>query len=240
MRWPRVNPLVRSITACASILAIGALPAPSLAGALTVAPIRIEVAPDQTFCSLKVGNDAAQEVTVQLRGYRWRQQPDGEDALEAAPEFAINPSIVTLPAGNTRLVRCSLPAPAGAREDTFRLLVSELPRDTPSAGTLSTLLQISIPVFRADPAARPLLLWSKSPFECAKIVNDGSAHARIVALSLYSRDGEPLTSDQGFYLLAGASRPIGECDGNSGVDRVDVTLADGSIASLDQKPVNRQ
>lgn len=231
--------MAQAIMAFASAVAMTA-PFAAHAGALTVAPIRIEVAASQQFCSVNVGNDAAEGVTVQFRGYRWRQHPDGEDALEAAPDFVVNPSIVTIPAGTTRLVRCSLPVPAEGPEDTFRLLVSEIPRDVRSSGTLSTLLQISIPVFRADPDARPSLFWSNAADECLKIVNEGSAHARVAALTIHRTGMHPVSLDQAFYLLAGGSRQIGECEGSANLDRIDVTLADGSLVSLMQKPAIRQ
>lgn len=235
MRRTGSLPIISTITAIATACAMLAQPAIAHAGALTVMPIKVEVAPGNQFCSLTIGNDANQDVTVQLRGYRWRQAGGGKDVLEAAADFITNPSIVTIPAGRKQLVRCSIPPDDAAPEDTFRLLINELPRAEAEPGTLKTLLQLSIPVFRSQPGARPQLMWSRRDDDCITLTNGGTAHARILSLSARRAAAEPVQADQAFYLLAGANRQVDLCDAGPDVAGVDITLADGSVVSLDQR-----
>ncbi|MCU0948483.1 MAG: fimbria/pilus periplasmic chaperone [Porphyrobacter sp.] len=180
-RW-----LAQTVALCA-VLAAAAVPcAPALAGALTIMPVKVEIAPDKQFCSLTVGNDAPEAVTVQLRGYRWRQTADGADQLDPAPQLVVNPAIVTIAPGERRLVRCSVPLEAGVAEATYRILVNELPAANSPAGGLQTLLQISIPVFRAEPQARPQITWSQRDDGCVALTNTGTAHARLASVQVHT------------------------------------------------------
>lgn len=200
----------------------------ALAGSLSVLPVRIEVAAGKQFCSLTIGNDGAEDVTVQVRGLRWYQRADGTDALDETQRIAINPSIVTIPAGTKKLVRCSLPAPAGPVENTYRLIVSELPRSHTESGTLQALLQLSIPVFRSQSGASPLLHWSATDDGQVIVTNTGLRHARVARLVLRGAAGEPVEAASGFYLLAGASRVMPAAMPAAAVTAVEATAEDGS------------
>ena len=221
----------------AIVLAAMVVPSVAWAGSLSVMPVRVEVAPDKQFCSLTIGNDGTEDVTVQVRGYRWRQQPDGTDILDDANSIVVNPSIVQIPAGAKKLIRCGLPPQTGSQENTFRLLVNELPRPAASPGTLQTLLQLSIPVFRAQPDARPMLSWSLSDAGLLVISNNGTRHARVMDLAV--RGGsmvEPALGHRSFYLLAGASRTVDPGITPSAVIGVDIAAEDGAFIALDRRP----
>jgi fimbrial chaperone protein len=200
----------------------------ALAGSLSVLPVRVEVAASKRFCSLTIGNDGAEDVTVQVRGLRWYQRADGKDMLDETQRIAINPSIVTIPAGTKRLVRCSLPAQAGPVETTYRLIVSELPRSQTAPGTLEALLQLSIPVFRSQPGASPSLHWSAGGDGQLIVTNTGLRHARVARLALRGAAGERTEAAGGFYLLAGASRVIPAAMPAAAVTAVEATAEDGS------------
>ncbi|WP_379921903.1 molecular chaperone [Erythrobacter sp. R86502] len=189
--------------------AIAAMQTPMAhAGSLSVLPVRVEVAADQQFCSLTIGNDGNQDVMVQVRGFRWYQDADGTDALDETKRIAVNPSIVTIPAGTKKLVRCSLPGQTDTLESTYRLIVNELPRHHAQSGTLQTLLQLSIPVFRAPPGHSSALQWSTTSDGGVIVSNTGTRHARVARLELRGDAGEPVAVPGSFYLLAGASRVV--------------------------------
>lgn len=220
--------LVGLAAAAAATLALVQAPV-AFAGALSVLPVRVEVAAGKQFCSLKIGNDGGQDVTVQVRGMRWDQREDGSDVLDQTQRIAVNPAIVTIPAGTKKLVRCSLPAPSASREATYRLIVSELPSAQAQSGTLQTLLQLSIPVFRAQPGARPVLQWSATHDGRLVVSNTGTRHARIARLALRGAAGEPVEAPGNFYLLAGASRVIkGSVMPASAVHAVEALAEDGT------------
>lgn len=216
-------------TAAASALMLAPI---AHAASLSVLPIRVEVAAGKQFCSLKIGNDGAEDVTVQVRGLRWYQREDGKDVLDETQPMATNPSIVTIPAGTKKLVRCSLPAQAGPAETTYRLIVSELPRQQEQPGTLQTLLQLSIPVFRAQPGSSPTLQWSIADDGRLIVTNTGLRHARVARLSLRLAAGESVEAPGNFYLLAGASRVVGAPMPAGAVTAVEALAEDGSTIPL--------
>ncbi len=233
---PAWRPMVGIAALCAAAGAAVVPLSAAHAGALTVMPVRVDIAPGREFCSITVRNDAPDNVSVQLRGYRWRQGAEGEDMLDPAPQLIINPSIVTLAPGQRQVVRCSVPADVSVPEETFRILVNELPSTARDAGVLQTLLQISIPVFRSQPQARPQIMWSRRDDGCIALTNVGAAHARLASVQLRTAGSDAERAHQGFYLLAGASRALGPC-GPTGdpVIRVEATLGDGSVSTLEQR-----
>lgn len=207
-------------------------PQAALAGSLTVLPIRVEVAANRQFCSITIGNDGTTDVAVQVRGYRWHQE-DGSDALDESQGIAINPSIMMIPPGTKKLVRCSLPEQSGPVESTYRLIVSELPRAQPEPGTLQTLLQLSIPVFRAQPDARPSLHWEATEDGRLIVTNTGTRHVRIADLVIHPVAGAaPVRAKAGFYLLAGASRKVDADVGRNEIAKVEAMAEDGSFLAV--------
>ena len=197
--------------ACAAIALTG-IPDRADAGSLRIMPIRVETAPDARFCSLTIANDEDQPVSVQVRGYGWSKDASGTDVLTEDSAFQVNPTILTLAAREQRLVRCGLPPLPGKgaqNEQTWRLLIDELPRPGPSLGGIRTLLRISLPVFRAPADAQPDLVWSMREAVTGGaaqpelvIENHGSRHAQVLALEVISAQvGQTIAGS--FYILAG-------------------------------------
>lgn len=207
----RARPASLVLSALAALLAGHAS-----AATIRVAPVRVDVAPGKQFCALTVGNDADRPVSVQVRGYAWSRDEAGNDALDPTAGPAVNPPIATIPAGGSRLIRCSLPAgrpgtaPPTTREEQWRLVVDELPSNGPQVqGTVQTLLRLSIPVFRTPAHAAPRLTWSMTRTTEGKpalrLVNAGNAHAKILSLQLTAANGNRQTLTRTFYLLAGGA-----------------------------------
>lgn len=197
------------------------------AGALRILPVRIEVAPSKQFCSMSISNDGSAPTIVQIRGYGWTRDRDGTDRLNPATGPAVNPSIVSIPAGQSRLVRCSLPDRPGPIEQSYRLIIDELPAPRVAPGTVQTLLQISVPVFRAPAGAAAALHWSISGDRLV-ITNQGNRHSHVVAIILWGKapKAKPVRMARGFYLLAGG--------------RIDVPLPktpDGGVAAVEFETV---
>lgn len=210
--------------------------APAYAAALRIMPVHIEVAPEKQFCALSIANDGGSPATVQIRGFGWTKDVDGRDQLDPDTGPSINPAIVKIPGGEIRLIRCSLPAKkVGAREESYRLIIDELPTAAVAAGTVRTLLRISIPLFRAPAKAVAAIRWSRvtGADGQSKLVlsNLGDRHAEILAVRLLrAPDGaKPARLAQGFYLLAGGriELPIGAI-GDGGIAGVELETADGT------------
>ena len=184
------------------------------AGTLRIAPVRVEVAPTKQFCSLSLSNDGTEAENVQIRGYGWMKDGDGNDLLDRENGPAINPSIVSIPTGETRLIRCSLPDHAGPVEESYRLIIDELPAANPAPGTVKTLLRISIPVFRTPAGAAPAIDWSARTASdgtaILSLANHGNRHAQISAIILHPQapQAAPVRLTKGFYLLAGGQAKL--------------------------------
>jgi P pilus assembly protein, chaperone PapD len=211
-----MNPMRTSSTVLLAMLATY-LPfdAPAaIAGTLRVAPVRVEVAPNKQFCSLSLSNDGAEPATMQIRGYGWTRDRAGNDLLDQAGGPTVNPSIIAIPAGETRLVRCSLPNRPSAVEESYRLIIDELPGIDPAPGTIRTLLRISIPVFRAPAGASPSIGWAVEPGRegAGRLVisNRGNRHSQVLAIILHPKasKAEPVRLTRGFYLLPGGEAEL--------------------------------
>ncbi|WP_150291489.1 molecular chaperone [Sphingobium estronivorans] len=225
---------------CALLMA-GTLPA--RAASLRILPVRIEMTAEKQFCALTIANDDANAATLQIRGFGWRADKAGQVQLDPDTGPMINPSIVTIPGGDSRLIRCSLPAKAGSREESYRLIIDELPTATAAPGTVRTLLRFSIPLFRARSSALPLLSWSLGQDAGGQsklvLVNQGDRHVQAGAVNLRSVDGgrQPVKLDRSFYLLADGriELPVGPVDGRSIVG-VEVETAQGRLTAARASP----
>lgn len=184
---------------------------PARAGSLSVMPVRVDVAAGRRFCSLTLGNDTDRPMTVQVRAFAWVRDETGADILQPENRFAVNPSIATIAPGTTRLIRCSLPAgdPTAQTEQQWRLIVDQLPDPdfVAAPGTVQTLLRISIPVFRVGDKAAPRLVASVGNASL-RLINTGTRHIKALAVTARGPDGDAVTAERAFYLLAGGSQVV--------------------------------
>lgn len=218
---------------CALLSAMG--PAAD-AAALRMSPVHIELAAGKQFCALAIANDDAASTTVQIRGFGWRKDRAGGDQLDPDAGLVVNPSIVSIAGGETRLVRCSLPVGGGSREESYRLVIDELPTAPVAPGTLRTLLRVSIPVFRAPIKAAPLLDWAivKGADGQSRLVlaNQGDRHAQVTAISLHPAvpGGPVVRLERGFYLLAGGTIEL-PVKPPAAIARVEVETTNGTLVA---------
>lgn len=222
---------VPALTALAAGIAV-----PAGAGSLRIMPIRVEVNADARFCSLTVTNDEDTPVSVQVRGYGWSKDANNADVLTEDPGFQINPTIVTLAGKQERLVRCGLPPVTGTGEQTWRLVLDELPQPGPAVGGVRTLLRISVPVFRAAAEAQPDLVWSIGTDAQGKpalvIENRGTRHAQVLSLDLEGAGSgqAPTRVTRSFYVLAGGRAEVALPGTLAGTpDSVRATTPDGPL-----------
>jgi fimbrial chaperone protein len=209
--------IARALALIAALLALpfGAFAGagPARAGALSVMPVRVEVAAGRRFCALTLGNGSDKAIMVQVRAFAWRRDESGADLLDADAAFALNPAIATIAPGAERMVRCSLPAADLATrglEGSWRLIVDQLPDpDYAVPGTVQTLLRLSIPVFRAPEGAvaAPRLAAARAG-QGVRLSNAGTVHVKVLAVRLKGTDGDAVTVERPFYLLAGGAQIV--------------------------------
>lgn len=184
---------------------------------LEIAPITVDLPPGRMTSTLSITNRGAVPTTVQIRPFAWTQPGDTEQ-LDPTSNMIVSPPFSTLGAGETQTVRIVLRRPASDREDSYRLLVDQLP-SAADAGSIRVTLRISLPVFVAPTgAARTSLTWKlvgTDPVKRALVVrNDGTRRAKISALTLPRTATAP-----GFtfrYILTGSEVSIPVEAGPSG------------------------
>jgi fimbrial chaperone protein len=182
----------------------------ALGQALSIAPVNINLQPDQRRAIVTVTNRSQSEMSIQVRAFAWNQRDNGDELIETNVILA-SPPIATLPTGSSQVIRPLLRRPATGRESTYRILVDQIPSEG-KAGTIQMALRLSIPVL-AEPAGKtaPHLqfhLESDSQDMLLVGLNDGTRHDALREIELTAPDGRNLKTDSRSspYILAGVTR----------------------------------
>lgn len=178
--------------------------------ALTVMPVHVQMPPGQKAAVLSVTNAGSVETAVQIRAYGWAQ-PDGNDQLTATDAIAVSPPIATIAPGATQVIRLILRRVPEQQEDTYRILVDQIPPPA-RQGIVNVVLRLSIPIFvqPKSPAVSHMQfhLERNAQQSLLAVSNDGSVHEALHGLELGTDDGQKV--ETGFsgsqYILAGATR----------------------------------
>lgn len=179
-------------TALTSIL----IPGTAAHGAnLQISPVSISFQPGQNSAGIQLQNNGDTPLYGQVRVYAWDQR-DGVDALTPTTQLVASPPIIEIAAKSAQTIRLVrrgaagglTPAPGGA-EQTYRILIDELPRGDPAQGNVAIRLQYSVPAFvlPSDSQAAPKLEWSTFQRAGAwhlRAHNAGTLHAQIGATSV--------------------------------------------------------
>lgn len=193
------------------VAAVGASPARA-AGALAIAPLRVDLGGRATNGTVTISNAGDAAVDCLASAQRWTQSEGRPLVLEPAPEVAVFPRSFTLQPGEKRTLRVGTLKATGDVERAYRLNVVQLPIEAKSGRpALQFTTRLSVPIFvsAAGPPA------SATP-EAVSINNDGLAvmvravgarHAfvRQNQVSAYGADGSLVasTSVPGWYVLSG-------------------------------------
>lgn len=161
---------------------------------LQISPVSISFQPGQNAAGIQLQNNGDTPLYGQVRVYAWDQR-DGVDALTPTTQLVASPPIIEIAgksAQTIRLVRRGVAGTAatpGGAEQTYRILIDELPRGDPQQGNVAIRLQYSVPAFvlPADTQAAPQLEWSTFQRAGAwhlRARNTGALHAQIGATSV--------------------------------------------------------
>lgn len=177
-----------------------------LAATLGVSPTRIELAPGGPAAALMITNSGDAPLLVQVETFAWR---GGTATAELEPTRAILavPPMLELAPGERQVVRVARrDSRTPEIEETYRVLVTEVPRADPAGGGVRLALRMSLPVFVTPPGARPEPRWSiERGGDGPRLVvtNLGRAHLHVRALELRG-PGRPVALGDGpVYVLAG-------------------------------------
>ncbi|MBX6370208.1 MAG: molecular chaperone, partial [Rhodospirillales bacterium] len=155
-------PPVRRRALALTGIALALCPRGAEAGALSVAPLSVELGAGRRIAALEVANRGAAAVAVQIRAFAWSQAGE-EDRLAPTSDLLVSPTIARLGPSEEQVVRVALRRPPGAEERTYRLLLDELPDAAEAArrrAQIQVALRFSLPVLvRGTAPASPALSW---------------------------------------------------------------------------------
>lgn len=198
----------------AALLTVLAAGAPAHGANLQISPVSISFQPGQNAAGIQLQNNGDTPLHGQVRVYAWDQR-DGVDALGPTTQLVASPPVIEVAPNSTqtiRLVRRPGAQGAAGAEQTFRILIDELPRGDSQQGNIAIRLQYSVPAFvlPADGQAAPKLAWSTFQRDGKwhlRAHNGGTLHAQIGATSVRigERDVE-LSKGLLGYALPGRAR----------------------------------
>jgi fimbrial chaperone protein len=213
------------------------------AGAFSVTPVQIFMAPKDRATAITVINEGDEEIVLQADIYAWEQSADGKDELTLSEDLFLSPPIIKLAPKSRQVVRLALlSAPVPDRQRTFRMIVREIPeaRLPKDSLQLQIAFAFSMPVFITPAGAKAKLdcTVERVAADTVKAIceNSGSAFSHPTAFLLTSGTTDKLASqDSGAYILPEIKRSfdLKRLDGNipAGKANLVVTLSDGTNQS---------
>jgi fimbrial chaperone protein len=158
------------------------------AASLQVSPVSFDLNAAVKTAQLTLQNLGDAPIDAQIRVFRW-SQVDGKEQLTPTADLVASPPAANLAPHQDYIVRLVRVADRPVQgEESYRLLVDELPPPLPTNSNVSTVrlfVRYSVPVFFAQPDTRPQLTWSAWLVDQhlqLMVRNDGSQHVRISAL----------------------------------------------------------
>src|SRR5687768_13080143 len=203
-------PRVRRLPMLIGLLAFYASPA--WAAVVTVNPTRVHLSASQRSELIELRNSGTEPARFQAQAHAWHETVDGQLVLAPTRDLLFFPSLLEIPAGETRRIRVASTVRPGAVDRTYRMILDEFPRPA-SAGTVLVLTRLSIPVFvqpekpkpspgvRADIVRGQVVIW---------VTNVGNSYFKAASVRVVARSAaNEVVFEQsltGWYMLAGGKR----------------------------------
>ncbi len=182
------------------------------AAQLHVRPVIIELKAPAAASKLVLTNRGRTPITAQVRLFRWTQK-NGRDVLERTRMVVASPPLLKMRPGRDYIVRIVRLAKIPVQgEETYRLLVDEIPEKKLKGSGVVFALRYSIPVFFQQPGATPpRISWqafSRKGRLILRASNAGQLHERISGLKLTLPGGRTKTLYPGLagYVLGKSVR----------------------------------
>ena len=185
--------------------------------------INFQIKPVRIFLDAKVKTEkiiiknlSNEELSLQLKTYKWSQNPKGEDVYEETADIIVFPKIFTMKKGEERIIRIGTNLQPGMDEQLYRLYIEELPitNASPEGAAIHILTKAGVPIF-----INPVKAVAKGKIESiivkkgvieAAIKNNGNLHFIINSIKIKGQNikgKDVFTKDiSGWYLLSGAKR----------------------------------
>ena len=207
-----MNRTVRYFAAAVMLLIYGA----AFAGEFSVSPTRLNLSGASRSQLLSITNAGATPSRFLVRAAGWSVSESGVVELSPDDKLVVFPASFTVAPKATQNIRIGTDQPAGDTEQTWRIILEELPNpDAQSSAntTINVLSVLSVPVFMPPTSSRKsmeLALDSvKAGTATVVLTNKGNAHEMIAAVSVAALRGETVLAQaqqEGWYLLPGKRR----------------------------------
>lgn len=163
---------------------------------MLVTPLRVDLPGSGTGETVHVRNNTSAPMAIQVRLFTWTQQGAAESHAPSN-DLLVSPSIVSIPAGQTQIVRVMRKAASSPDEKRYRLVIDQLPDPAQAkAGSAVTRIRFALPVFvDSDKASPAKLEWHMTDGEL-QLKNSGGAAARIVRIDVKGADGRAVPVEQ--------------------------------------------
>ena len=199
--------LVRPALLALLVLCCG-WPMAALATSLSVAPTRVDLTPTARSGSITLENTGPTPTTVQVETFAWTSG-NSVEALEPTRGLLAVPAVFVLPAGERQVIRVATRETTGGNiEATYRLLITEVPTETPdTAAGIRFALRLSLPVFITPVGAKAEPRWRWQPGtggRSLEVENTGRAHLHVRRLTIHDKATGRLLAeiDQPSYVFA--------------------------------------
>ncbi len=202
-----------------AVLALGVIPlfqGSASAISFDIKPVRIFLDARTKIEKIVVKNTSDEDISLQLKAYKWSQDAEGKDAYEETSDIIVFPKIVTMKKEEDRIIRVGTKLNSGAIEKTYRIYINEIPvaGDAPQGAALRMLVKAGIPLFlsplKPTPKGKIESISVKHGMLEMMLKNDGNLHFIIRSITVRGKNaiGEDLFEREigGWYLLSGASR----------------------------------
>ena len=183
----------------------------ALAGTLTVWPVGVIVPGDGKAQVVHVANEGDVGSLVQVELFAWNDELEVE-RMEPTRDLIAVPPVFEIGAQSSQVIRIALRKPLESeREATYRLVITEVPREVGQPEAITFVVRLNLPVFVTPEGALPQPSWSlQRDGGGARLTlgNQGNAHVRVQGIALFEDGGaQPVfVSDEGGYVLAGGER----------------------------------
>lgn len=184
------------------------------AGSFTVSPVRIEIPANGTAKTVRVRNGTSEPALLQVEAIAWTEDVD---TAPKSREILAVPPVFEIPGNAQQVLRLAVRHPSEeAKERAFRLLITEVPKETGPPGALMFAVRLNLPLFVKPEGAEAKPLWNlRETGGTSELVlrNDGNAHLRVRQVTLVGAEEAPaLETADIAYALAGesVSWPLGK------------------------------
>lgn len=181
------------------------------AASLQVSPVSLDLTAPARTASLTLRNESDSPSNVQIRVFKWTQT-NGADQLTPATDVVVSPPATQVQPGKAYTIRVAhTDAPVQKSEESYRLLIDELPEVNVHRRRTSVdlITRYSIPVFFSDRSASADVSWSvqrKGKNLVVEATNNGKRHAKLANLAVAAA-GKPVSFGAGLngYVLPGST-----------------------------------